>query len=204
PQPVLYGAVTGGSLPGAKVMVLRWEDGFVHTFEDVRRAYPRGIDPRPSIWIWRRILELLAFLHYTSGFIHGAVLPPHLLIQNGEHGVRLVGFRCANLPGLPLRDVDSRFASFYPRELLAGRTLTAAADLAMSARCVAVLLGGDAASGEVPGAVPAPLAHEIHRVSSLREASLSDAWELRESLGELARKVFGPPAFCPLIMPEEA
>jgi hypothetical protein len=100
PQPILHGEVTGGSLPGAKVILLRWADGFVHTFEDVRRAYPRGIEPRPSIWIWRRILELLAFVH-ASGFVHGAVLPPHLLIEQGEHGVRLVGFRAADYAGLP-------------------------------------------------------------------------------------------------------
>jgi len=203
PQPILYGAATDGARPGAKVMVLRWANGFVHTFEDVRRAYPRGIEPRPSVWIWRRILELLAFLH-AAGFVHGAVLPPHLLVEEGEHGVRLVGFRAADRAGLPLRDVCSRCESFYPPDLLGSRKLAPAADLAMSARCVAALLGGDPASGRMPASVPAPLAREIGRVSSLHESSGGDAWELHKRLGELAREIFGPPAFCPLKMPKEA
>ena len=201
PQPILHGDVTTGTSAGARAMVLRWADGFRHTFEDVERAYPGGIEPRASIWIWRRILETLAFLH-QSGFVHGAVLPQHLLVEDGEHGVRLVGYRAADRPGARLRDVCARCERFYPKALLARRELQPAADLAMSARCLAALLGGDPATGAVPGAVPAPLADEIGRVSSLASGdAASESWALRERLGELAREVFGPPTFCPLRMP---
>jgi hypothetical protein len=201
PQPIACGRITAGASAGAQAMVFRWASGFTHTFEDVRRAYPRGIEPRASIWIWRRILEALSFLH-ASGVVHGAVLPPHLLVEEGEHGVRLVGFRAADRAGSPLRGVSPGYEPFYPRDLLADRKLTPAADLAMSARCVAALLGGDPANGEVPAVVPAPLAHEIGRVAALGGDGV--AWRLRVRLGELAREVFGDPAFCPLRMPREA
>jgi hypothetical protein len=203
PQPVARGEITAGTHAGARAIVLRWADGFEHTFEAVQRVYPHGIEVRPSIWIWRRILEILSFLH-ASGFVHGAVLPPHLLAEEGEHGVRLVGFRGAGRAGTELRSICPRFERFYPKEALATRRLTCAADLAMSARCIAALLGGDGASGEVPSAVPAPLAGEIARVGSLSAATGGGAWELRERLGELARELFGPPVFCPLKMPREA
>ncbi|MEO6195323.1 MAG: hypothetical protein ABIS20_20070 [Thermoanaerobaculia bacterium] len=203
PQPIARGRITAGASAGTQAMVFRWASGFTHTFEDVRRAYPQGIEPRTSIWIWRRILEALAFLH-ASGFVHGAVLPPHLLVEEGEHGVRLVGFRAADRAGSTLRGVSPGYEPFYPRDLLAGRKLTPAGDLAMSARCVAALLGGDPANGEVPAVVPAPLAHEIGRAAGLHAAGYGDAWRLRERLGELAKEVFGAPIFCPLTLPREA
>ncbi|MFL6194689.1 MAG: hypothetical protein ACJ75H_11000 [Thermoanaerobaculia bacterium] len=123
PQPVARGRITAGALEGSHAILYRWADGFVHTFEDVRRVFPRGIEPRASIWIWRRILEILSFLH-GAGVTHGAVLPAHLLVQEGEHGVRLVGFRQANGAGSPT------------------------ADVVQSARCVADLLGDNPA---IPG-----------------------------------------------------
>jgi hypothetical protein len=208
PQPIAHGEVSagtsetsGGALASSRALVLRWAEGYVHTFEDAARAYPGGIEPRASIWIWRRILETLSFLH-GAGYVHGAVLPPHLLVETGEHGVRLVGFRAADHPGAPLAEVSPRFERFYPRELLKSRQLSPAADLAMSARAVAALLGGDPASGEVPRAVPAPLAAEIARAADFNRADeLGGAWALRERLGAIAHEVFGPPAFCPLVLP---
>jgi len=200
PQPIARGEVTAGAPTGSMAMVLGWADGFLHTFEDVARAYPQGIEPRASIWIWRRILETLAFVH-GAGFVHGAVLPQHLLVEEGEHGVRLVGFRAAGKPGEPLGEVSPRHEAFYPRAFLGRRKLSFAADLAMSARAVAVLLGGSPATGDVPDAVPAPLAEELRRAARLDEAAPRAAWTLRERLGALATEVYGPPVFCPLEMP---
>jgi hypothetical protein len=198
PEPIVQGEITAGARAGDRAMVLRWAGGFTHTFEDARRAYPQGIEPRASIWIWRRILEALSFVH-ASGFVHGAVLPPHLLVEEGEHGVRLVGFHAADRAGGRLRAAPG-FEPFYPR----GARLAPETDLAMAARCVAALLGGDPASGEVPGKVPAPLAREIAEASALRPAAGGDAWQRHKRLGELAREVFGPPAFCPLRLSGEA
>src|SRR3954452_4779414 len=202
PEPVARGEITGGARVGDRAMVFRWASGFTHTFEDVRRAFPHGIEPRASIWIWRRMLEALAFVH-ASGFVHGAVLPPHLLVEEGEHGVRLVGFRAADRAGSPLR-VSAGCEPFYPREALAAAELDPAVDLAMAARCVAAILGGDPASGALPPAVPVPLAREVAAAGELHPGSDVDPWRLHAHLGELAREVFGPPRFCPLHLSKEA
>jgi hypothetical protein len=202
PEPIAHGVVTDGMYVGAQVTVLRWASGFRHTVEDFRRAYPAGIDPQPSIWVWRRLLEVLAFLH-KQGYAHGAVLPPHLLVEDGEHGLRLVGLSMTDRMGARLRGVVERWADFYPQSEGGPRTVGAAADVAMSARCLIALLGGDPATGKLPDAVPGPLA------SLLRDTAAADApsgaapgaWSLREQLGALAREVFGPSRFCPLVMP---
>jgi hypothetical protein len=202
PEPVVRGEIEGGAFAGSRAMIFRWPHGFAHTFEAVGSAYPKGVDPRASIWVWRRILEVLSFVH-ASGIVHGAVLPRHLLVQRGEHGVRLVGFSCAERVGGKLRAMSKGFETFYPPGLAPTVELTLAVDLVMSARCVAVLLGGEAATGGVPARVPPPLAAVIRRVANVDvvRSPAPDAWALREELGAVASAAFGPPAFCPIAMP---
>jgi hypothetical protein len=187
PRPVVSGSLTDAD--GSLACAYRWASGFVHTFESVREVHKNGIAPVASIWVWRRILEILAVLHEAK-LVHGAVLPNHLLVENGEHGVRLVGFSCADAPNVPLRIVSTQFENFYPADALDSRKLTAAADIAMSARCISHLLGG----GDVPG----ELAELLHRVGEKR--SDLNAWALHKQLGELGRSLFGPPAFHPILM----
>jgi len=200
PQPILHGDITGGAFGGRRVSIFRWASGFRHTFDEVMRAYPGGIAPRASIWVWRRILEVLSFIH-ASGMAHGAVIPAHLLVQENEHGVRLVGFGFAGRLGEKLRSASPGTEVFYPKPAGAWSTVTAQLDLAMSARCIAAMLGGNPETADLPGAVPARLAGIVQRVARCKPAAGEDAWKLREELGEIAREVFGPPQFIPIVMP---
>ena len=72
----------------------------------------------------------------------------------------------------------------------------------MSARSVAYLLGGDPETASLPGTVPPELADVIRRIalSKYDGPARVDAWTLREELGAIANKVFGPPAFIPIEM----
>lgn len=201
PQPVAHGKIVAGPFGGRRANIFRWASGFHHTFEDVLQAFPQGIPPQASIWIWRRILEVLSFIH-NSGMVHGAVLPPHLLIQENEHGVRLVGYGCAGRIGGRLQIRSNRFESYYPQSNRSS-PLTKQLDLIMSARCVIGLLGGNSADGSIPSTVPARLAEIVQRVSRINPAGAAreDAWSLREELGVIAQKVYGPPKFIPIEMP---
>jgi hypothetical protein len=196
PLPLARG-ILDGAQAGRPAVVYRWAPGFVHTFEAVRAAYPTGIPPVASIWAWRRILEILTMME-SVGLAHAAVLPNHLLIETGEHGVRLVGFACAGAPGSALRVVSKTYQSFYPAQLLDGGKLDPRSDVAMSARCIGYLLGEDP-GGALPAAVPGPLAELVEEVASAKDAGGS-AWDLRQQLGEMAKSLFGPPAFHPIAM----
>jgi len=202
PQPAAYGECGPGLFAGSHAMVFRWAHGFDRTFEEVRRAFPGGIEPRASVWVWRRILETLAFLH-SAGFCHGAVLPAHLLVQDGEHGVLLVGYGCSGRLGDALRPFPSEQKPFYPADLSALGRLSPALDIAMSARSVAFLLGGTP-SGELPRAVPPKLATLLHRIGweGVPANPSFSAWKLREDAGALAAEAYGPPAFCPIPAPK--
>ncbi len=198
PQLVAHGDLQSGQ----RVSIFRWESGFRHTFEEVQRAYPQGIPPRASIWVWRRILEMLSFVH-ASGLVHGAVLPPHLLVQEGEHGVRLVGYGRAGRAGGKLADIPDGLEAFYPRPARSKLALTPQLDLMMSARCVAAALGGDPAAASLPDEVPAGLAAVVQRLARSDPSAQpgENAWAIREELGALAEQVFGPPQFIPIVMP---
>jgi hypothetical protein len=63
---------------------------------EVRAAFPAGIDPRDAAWMWRRLLVAVGAAH-RAGVIHGAVLPEHVMIHPGEHGLVLVDW-CYSVP----------------------------------------------------------------------------------------------------------
>jgi len=89
----------------------------VHTFADVAAAHPHGIPAAASVWLWKRVLEQLGWVH-RAGFAHGALSAPHLLVHARDHGVALLGWSHAVPPTPSAR----------------------AADLAASAHCVLTLL----------------------------------------------------------------
>jgi hypothetical protein len=190
PAPVVKG-VPENSAPGGLACTYRWAGGFVHTFEAIRDVYPQGVDPAAAIWVWRRILEVIGVMR-KAGLVHGAILPNHLLVENGEHGVRLVGFSNADSPDAPLRVVSSDFADFYPASLLDSQKLTAAADVVMGARCVSYLLG---ARPGITDRVPEPLAELLERVGTDVGPADLDPWKLHKEVGELGKALFGPPAY---------
>ena len=202
PQPIAHGEVGEGSHAGGRASVFRRPVGFRYTLADVQRAYPKGIEPRPTIWIWRRILEILSFVH-ASGLIHGAILPPQLMIQENDHGIRLVGFSCAARIGKKLPAADTRYEAFYPASALGGSASAPGLDLTMSARCIAAASGGDVASASLPKSVPEPLAALVRRVGwpDSKNPPREDALAIREELGRISHEVYGAPKFCPIVMP---
>lgn len=173
PQVVVRGVVDGGTNHGRAALVLRWTSGFLDTLADVRLAYPQGIDPRASVWMWRRILETLAFAH-RSGVAHGGLTPTRLLVHPREHGLMLVGWSGATTASAS----------------------ACAADLAASARAIAGVLEGAA----TPAALAEVLAQtaELPGIAGNPDA---DAWALRERVGKIATACFGPPRFSTFTMP---
>lgn len=191
PQPIRFEPHPSSGSPR---MLLGWSPGFERTFEDVRGAIPAGVEPRAAVWMWRRILEILSAMHRNE-LVHGAILPQHLLVERGEHGVRLVGFSCANGPDEALLAVCLPYERFYPRAMLDDARLRPEHDVAMSARAIQFVLGADE-DGRLPSGVPEPLAELLESAADGRGEL--EAWALRERVGAVGRQVFGRPTFCPL------
>ncbi|MBI9045180.1 MAG: hypothetical protein JEZ06_11890 [Anaerolineaceae bacterium] len=203
PQPVMQGMITAGKFSGRRANIYRWQSGFEHTFEDVMQAYPQGISPRASIWVWRRILEMLTFIH-NSGMVHAALVPAHLMLQKNEHGVRLIGYNFAGLAGDRMPEISPDYARYYPQSKKSKSKLTPSLDIVMSARCMMAIVGGDLQKGTLPEDVPLPLAELILRIALVEPGRMNqEAWVIREELGKIAGEFYGAPQFIPIKMPEK-
>jgi len=194
PQRVAFGQTRIASA-ATTAAAFREPVGFAHTLSDLCRAFPHGVDARHIVWIWRRALEFLGWVH-LSGKVHGAVLPDHLLINAPEHAVRLVGWSCAANRGSPLAVAAERDLDLYPKPLLNGGPLGPPSDLAMLARSLLVALGSR--SSVAPAHVPEPLGKLLEREAA---SGGEDAWRLNEEVSACAKRCFGPPQFLKLDLP---
>jgi serine/threonine protein kinase len=176
PEVIAHGAPEENG--GKQCLVLRHPTGYWGSLAALNERFAPGIDPRHSIWIWRRMLEVLNFLH-QRGWSHGDVRPEHALVHPQDHGVRLIGWASAK-KGAEAKDK--------------------AADLGRSARMVQVLLCGTSGS-TVPDHVPAGLAQLVTRAATDEDFCRAEGAEgLDALLRTEAKTAFGPPAFVPLII----
>lgn len=188
PQPVAHGLVDGDRARPASVF--GWKSGFQTTLTGVGDALPDGVPGQALVWLLKRLLELLGFVH-RSGWVHGAVTPDHVLVHPRDHGATLVGWtvatpwrsgRASRLPAVP-----GRWEALYD----GSREATPALDVAMACRCVRQVAGW-----HLPSAVRAdPVDAVVRRGMSGRE---DDAWALAEALTAASKEAYGPPAYHPL------
>jgi serine/threonine protein kinase len=175
PEVIAHGAVEGNH--AGQALVLRHPSGYWGSLATLNERFAPGIDPRHSVWIWRRMLDVLNFVH-DRGWSHGDVRPEHALVHPHDHGVRLIGWSSAKKGAVENDKVT---------------------DLCRSARVVQVLLCGTSGSGTVPGGVPTGLAQLVTKASTDHEfCRLHGAVGLDALLRAEAKAAFGSPAFVPL------
>jgi hypothetical protein len=202
PAPIARGVLRETTPEGTTIeraaAVYQWRSGFVHTLAEILDAHPEGIDGRVGVWIWKRLLELLHFVH-GAGFVHGAVLPPHVIVHPRDHGATLVGFSTATRIGGRIPARSRAFGAWYPG---ATGDASPAGDLVMSARCVVAAISPvtSRASFVPPPSLPAPFAALLSEVLSGAHAG-STAWALRDRLNAASQAAYGPGRYSPLSMP---
>lgn len=175
-----------------QVNTLTWLDGFV-TLAEVSAAYPDGLDPRDAAWMWRRLLFALGGAR-RAGLIHGAVLPPHVMIHPGQHGLVLADW-CYSGPGPEhrLTAAPRSWLRWYPGTVRNGRTAGYSLDTGMAADCMTGLIG------------TARLPRQLHAFARGCQAGVlgsdADAWDLLADFDDLIGRLWGPRRFRPFAMP---
>src|SRR5262249_23289518 len=129
------------------------------------------------------------------------VLPCHVLIHAGNHGLQLVGWGQSVAHGRRIRTILERYQDWYPPEVLFERPGGPATDLFLAARCLVYLAGGNPETNQIPAAVPLSM-QEFLRTCLLEGPRMrpDDAWALLEEFDELLRRVYGSPKFHELIL----
>lgn len=163
----------------------------LHSLDEVRRAYPDGLDPRDAAWMWRRLLVALGLAH-RAGVVHGAVLPRHVLIEPDAHGVVLVDWCFAVVGEGAVPALVPGHEDWYPAEVTARRPAGPGTDLAMAARCMTWLMAGRA-----PRELRAFAAGCTRPKLAARP---DDAWRLLGELDEVLDRLFGPRTFRPFTL----
>lgn len=163
--------------PGKHALVMHHEPGYWGSLAALQARFPQGVDPRHAVWIWRRMLDVLNFIH-LGDWAHGDVRPEHALIHPEYHGVRLIGWASAIQ---------------YPESEEKVR------DMQRCARIIRVLLCGADASGTMPPQVPRGLAELVTTVSEDASFCRSNKAKRQDALlQEVAKEAFGTPQFLPL------
>lgn len=196
----------GGSNRQANVLA---ELAGFYSLEEVIRAYPDGLSPKHMAWIWRQLLQALGYTH-ARGVIHGAVLPPHVLIHP-SHDLLLVDWcyavRQDKTTGAHIPAISEEYEAWYPPEVAAKAAALPGVDLFMSARLMVALMGGDPLTGELPRVVAGQTIQP--RLRGLIKSCLlvpprqrpQDAWRLRSEFTQLIEELWGPRQRIPFTMP---
>ena len=177
PEVIAQGPVEGSA--SKQALVLRHPIGYWGSLAALSERFSQGVDPRHAVWIWRRILDVLHFVH-AQGWAHGDVRPEHALVHAEDHGVRLIGWASAK------KDATEKDQT---------------TDLLRCARVVRVLVCGSGGSGVIPHGVPAGLAELLTRSSEDESFCQTHGAEgLDALLRSAAQAAFGAPSFLPLIL----
>lgn len=208
-----------------RVNVLSWFPEH-RGLDEVMRLHPDGVDFRDMVWMFKRVLHGVGFAH-ENGIIHGAILPPHVLIHPVDHGAKIVDWSYA-LQGGPatpkkkkgdrgfydyvlddsfleephIKAISSPYRDYYAPEILEKKTPTPATDLYMAAKCAVALVGGDLAKNSMPDAMPKTVQGFFKRcLEHDPKKRPQHAWDAHGELDEILKKAVGKRAYRPFPMP---
>lgn len=172
------------------------------TLADVLKAYPDGIDYRDMAWMFKRVLVGLWFAHKRR-FIHGAVLPPHILLTLHDHGGRLIDWSYSTEPRVKVPAMVTEYEDYYPPEVLNSEPAREETDIYMAVKCVQALLGVDLKAKVFPDSVPEPIRVLLRLcLDESMHMRPIDASAVHDTFTKILQDVVGKPTFRPFLLPE--
>lgn len=169
----------------------------LYSLDDVRSVYPTGIDPRDMAWMFRRLLFALSLAH-NAGFVHGAVLPEHVLIEPDAHGLVLVDWKYAVPRGAQIKAIPAGRRAQYPPEVFEKQPASEATDIWMAVATMRCVLEP---ATELPPRLRSFLAGCQLRSPKARP---DNALVLLREFDELLERMYGPRKFRAFTMNPQA
>ena len=170
------------------------------------------IDLKTFVWLWKRTINLLDWVGH-AGLVHGAILPPHILVfpdnasrdvyDRRKHSSHIIDW-CYSVPvGSKLKAWCADYKAFYPPEMLIkSNTNALATDIYMAAKTMIFALGGKVETNTFPSTFPP--AFESYMRPFLRpdpsQRTLNRA-DMLDEISVIAKKEIGAPSWHNLIVP---
>lgn len=167
-------------------------DGFV-SLEEVKKAYPQGLDGRDLGWIFKRVLVALGNTR-DVGLCHGSFTPENIFIHPEQHGFILNNWEYSVELGKPLSAVSVPYRDFYPQQILDKGDVTSSLDMSLAVKTMLNLVGPKTGK---PG-----VRFKAFFKGCLGEgASIPHPSELLHEFDEFLFSLYGRPSFHPFSMP---
>jgi hypothetical protein len=181
-----------------KVNVIDEAAGY-YSFAEIKETYPDGLDTRDAAWMIRRAFEGLGWVH-SLGYVHGAVLPEHLLVHPVEHGARIVDWSYAVRTGQRITAISAARKNMYPGSVMRREPATPSVDVQMVAGCAWFLLSDK--NGKSRSDVPDVIAKFLDecRVGRL----VADGWDAYRWYNDALKQVYGKRKYRAFAMPPRA
>lgn len=174
------------------------------TAEDLHAKMP-VLDSRHLAWMFKRLLTAIGFAH-RSGYIHGAVLPPHVLFRQMadatppelDHGAVLTSWGHAIPMGATVKTISAKYKDWYPPEVLEKKPARPGTDVFLAAKTMFYLAGADP---NKPVSLPAkqvPIPMQRFFQSCLLPGAKmrpDNALALLDEFDELLKTLYGKPKF---------
>jgi len=158
---------------------------------DVRNKFNDELNSRHLVWIFKRIMMAIGHLH-NAGMVHGALLPPHILIHPINHAIKLIDWSYSIKGNNKIKAISTKYKSFYPLEVLNKKAQGGYTDIYMAAKCMLYLIAGNRGVPKRVSqyfkycAIPGP------------HSRPQDAWALHEEFDEAMRDIYGKPKYVEL------
>jgi len=145
-----------------RALVFPFLEGYV-SLTDIIAAYPNGLNPKDAAWIWRRVLAQ-ALAAKMAGYVHGAIVPDHVLVHPTTHEPLHIGWAHAiqkpEETSKRITFVIDAWRDWYPPEVFKKQVPDHSTDIFMAGKTMIYLLGGDTKRNTFPKGVP----EEIKRI----------------------------------------
>jgi hypothetical protein len=205
--PKLYDtfALRSPSRTARRVNILQRAPGYF-SLAEIKKEYPRGIDFRDFVWMYKRLLAGIGYVHQHKDVVHGAILPSHVLVHPTEHGAKIVDWSYAvpewSKQAGKVKALSKPYKALYAPEILDRKPPTPETDLYMASKCAVFMLGGNVETNQMPDSVPRQV-QAFFSSCLLKGQSRrpGDAWKLHEEFDDLLQRLVGPRKYRPLSMP---
>ncbi len=186
-----------GSQRRVNVLPLFSDSNHYYSLAHVRQVHSDGLDFRDVVWIYKRVLSALGFIH-RQGFVHGALVPPNILVDAVGHGARIIDW-CFAVPVKgkeTVKAVSKNYGALYAPEILKKEKPSPASDIFMAANIALELIG------DQRRVTPEPVIQflESCRATDPRRRP-NDAWHLYDEFDQLLVRLVGKPRYRKLAMP---